>query len=74
MRLPAWYAALDEVKGHRAQASGEAVAARDHFRTAAAGFGASGQPLDEARCSALAATLAGAGDLDLPRPARASTP
>ena len=70
MRLPAWYAALDEVKGHRAQASGEAVAACDHFRTAAAGFGASGQPLDEARCSALAATLA--GDLAMPRPARAS--
>ena len=71
MRLPAWYAALDEVKGHRAQASGDAVAACDHFRTAAAGFGASGQPLDEARCSALAATLA--GDLAPPRPARAST-
>jgi DNA-binding SARP family transcriptional activator/tetratricopeptide (TPR) repeat protein len=71
MRLPAWYAALDEVKGHRAQARGQAVAARDHFRTAAAGFGASGQPLDEARCRALAATPA--GDLDLPRPARAST-
>jgi DNA-binding SARP family transcriptional activator/tetratricopeptide (TPR) repeat protein len=71
MRLPAWYAAFDEVKGHRAQASGDAVAARDRFRTAAAGFGASGQPLDEARCSALAATLA--GDLAMPRPARAST-
>ena len=36
-------------------ARGDAVAACDHFRTAAAGFGASGQPLDEARCSALAA-------------------
>ena len=72
MRLPAWYAALDEVKGHHAQASGEAVAACNHFRTAAAGFGASGQPLDKARCTALAATLA--GDLALPRPARASTP
>ena len=59
MRLPAWYAALDEVRGHRAQARGDAVAASDHFRTAAAGFGASGQPLDEARCSALAASLAG---------------
>jgi DNA-binding SARP family transcriptional activator/tetratricopeptide (TPR) repeat protein len=55
MRLPAWDAALDEVKGHRAQASGDAVAARDHFRAAADGFGASGQPLDEARCAALAA-------------------
>jgi DNA-binding SARP family transcriptional activator/tetratricopeptide (TPR) repeat protein len=57
MRLPAWYAAFDEVKGHRAQAGGDADAARDHFRTAAAGFGASGQPLDEARCTALAANL-----------------
>lgn len=55
MRLPAWYAALAEVKGHRAQASGDAAAAREHFRTAAAGFGAAGQPLDEARCAALAA-------------------
>jgi DNA-binding SARP family transcriptional activator/tetratricopeptide (TPR) repeat protein len=55
MRLPAWYAALDEVKGHRAQASGDPVAASDCFRTAAAGFRASGQPLDEARCTALAA-------------------
>jgi DNA-binding SARP family transcriptional activator/tetratricopeptide (TPR) repeat protein len=71
MRLPAWYAALEEVKGHRAQAGGQAVAARDHFRTAAAGFGASGQPLDEARCNALAAALT--GDPALPRPARAST-
>jgi len=58
MRLPAWYAALDEVKGHRAQAGGDAVAAGDHFRTAAAGFGAAGQPLDEARCSELAASVA----------------
>jgi tetratricopeptide (TPR) repeat protein len=72
MRLPAWYAALEEVKGHRAKASGQAVAARDHFRTAAAGFGASGQPLDEARCAALAASLA--GTLAPPRPARASPP
>ncbi|MEA2330074.1 MAG: hypothetical protein QOH58_212 [Thermoleophilaceae bacterium] len=55
MRLPAWYAALDEVKGHRAQATGDTAAAGEHFRTAAAGFGAAGQPLDEARCRALAA-------------------
>jgi tetratricopeptide (TPR) repeat protein len=59
MRLPAWYAALDEVKGHRALVSSDTVAACDHFRTAAAGFGASGQPLDEARCRAVAASLAG---------------
>jgi DNA-binding SARP family transcriptional activator/tetratricopeptide (TPR) repeat protein len=67
MRLPAWYAALDEVKGHRAQACGEAVVAGDHFRKAAAGFEASGQPLDESRCSALAASLV---DLVPPRPER----
>lgn len=70
MRLPAWYAALDEVKGHRAQASGDAAVAGEHFRTAAAGFMASGQPLDEARCLALAASLA--VDLAPPRPRRAS--
>jgi DNA-binding SARP family transcriptional activator/tetratricopeptide (TPR) repeat protein len=58
MRLPAWYAALDEVRGHRAEASGDAIAAYDYFRTAAASFEASGQPLDEARCTALAASLA----------------
>jgi len=56
MRLPAWYAALDEVKGHRAHAGGDAEAACDHFRTAAAGFAASGQPLDAARCSALSSS------------------
>jgi tetratricopeptide (TPR) repeat protein len=58
MRLPAWYAALDEVKGRRAQASGEAGAACDHFRIAAAGFQDSGQPLDAARCRALAENTA----------------
>lgn len=58
MRLPAWYAALDEVKGHRAQANGDTCSAGEHFRTAAAGFEAAGQPLDAARCGACAATLA----------------
>lgn len=58
MRLPAWDAALAEVKGHRAQAGGDAVAGIDYFRVAAAGFGAAGQPLDEARCAALATGLA----------------
>ncbi len=57
MRLPAWDAALEEVRGHRAQAGGDATAALDHFQAAASGFGASGQPLDEARCAALAASL-----------------
>ena len=52
MRLPAWDAALQEVKGHRARAHGDHAAAAGHLRAAAAGFGASGQPLDEARCLA----------------------
>ncbi len=52
MRLPGWDAALEEVRGHRAQAAGEPAV--PHFAAAAAGFRAAGQPLDEARCSALA--------------------
>lgn len=58
MRLPAWYAALDEVRGHHARARGDHLAARQRFRTAAAGFRSAGQPRDEARCVALAAPLA----------------
>lgn len=61
MRLPAWYAALEEVRGHRTHAGGDADAACDHFRTASAGFATAGQPLDEARCSALAAAPRGTG-------------
>jgi hypothetical protein len=57
MRLPAWDAALDEVRGHRAQAGGDLMGARKHFEAAAAGFEESGQPLDEARCTALAKSL-----------------
>jgi DNA-binding SARP family transcriptional activator len=53
MRLPAWDAALEEVKGHRAQTTGELEMARRHFAAAATGFAACGQPLDEARCAAL---------------------
>ncbi|MEA2420694.1 MAG: hypothetical protein QOE60_2900, partial [Thermoleophilaceae bacterium] len=55
MRLPAWYAALDEVRGHRAQAGGEAGTARAHFAQAAAAFEAAGQPIDAERCGELAA-------------------
>ena len=58
MRLPAWDAALSEVKGHRAQLTGDAVAAHDHFRAAADGFAAAGHPLDEARCTAHTGTPA----------------
>ena len=54
MRLPAWDAALHEVRGHRARAAGEPAGA--HFAAAAAGFRGAGQPLDEKRCTTLAAT------------------
>ncbi|HEY5896131.1 MAG TPA: hypothetical protein VIV54_01110, partial [Burkholderiales bacterium] len=55
MRLPAWYAALEEVRAHLAQARGAApddIARR--FSSAAARFREAGQPLDGARCEALA--------------------
>jgi tetratricopeptide (TPR) repeat protein len=52
MRLPGWDAALEEIRGHRAQATGGPAA--PHFLAAAAGFRAAGQPLDEARCAVLA--------------------
>jgi DNA-binding SARP family transcriptional activator len=58
MRLPAWDAALAEVKGHRAQADCDTATAISRFRAAADGFRAAGQPLDETRCTALATRLA----------------
>jgi hypothetical protein len=58
MRLPAWDAALAEVKGHRAQADRDTATAISCFRAAAEGFRAAGQPLDETRCTALATRLA----------------
>jgi DNA-binding SARP family transcriptional activator/tetratricopeptide (TPR) repeat protein len=55
MRLPAWYAAHDEVRGHIAAAkepaSGAAVA---RFLAAAATFRKAGQPIDAQRCERLA--------------------
>ena len=54
MKLPAWYAALQEARAHVALAAGERGAAREGFATAAQGFRACGQPLDEARCHGLA--------------------
>lgn len=53
MRLPAWYAAHDEVLGHIevARASGGAA---HRFRAAAERFRQAGHPLDAARCEALA--------------------
>ncbi|MGQ0630489.1 MAG: ATP-binding protein [Sporichthyaceae bacterium] len=53
MKLPAWNAARDEVRGHYALAT-EAPSGV-HFAAAAAGFTAVGQPQDAARCAALAA-------------------
>ncbi|HEY8340467.1 MAG TPA: hypothetical protein VIK95_11385, partial [Egibacteraceae bacterium] len=53
MRLPAWYAAVDEVRGHLALAEGDRALAASSLRAAAAGFEAAGQPLDAARCAAL---------------------
>jgi DNA-binding SARP family transcriptional activator/tetratricopeptide (TPR) repeat protein len=53
MRLPGWHAALAEVKGHRLRAAGDS-GADDQFRAAAEGYQDVGQPLDAARCAALA--------------------
>jgi tetratricopeptide (TPR) repeat protein len=56
MRLPAWYAAHDEVRGHVAAAKGasadETVA---HFTAAVARYRGAGHPLDAKRCERLAA-------------------
>jgi DNA-binding SARP family transcriptional activator len=55
MRLPAWHAAHDEVRGHLEAARGVPrgdVAAR--FAAAAARFRAAGHPVDAARCERLA--------------------
>jgi DNA-binding SARP family transcriptional activator len=54
MRLPGWYAALDEVRGHRARAAGDPAAAARHFAAAAAAFRSAGHPLDAQRCAAAA--------------------
>jgi DNA-binding SARP family transcriptional activator/tetratricopeptide (TPR) repeat protein len=52
MRLPAWYAARDEVRAHLALASGDRDDARRRFDAAARGYGDAGHPLDERRCRA----------------------
>ena len=51
MRLPGWYAAVEEVRAHRARADGDAAAFSAHLSRAAAGFRDVGQPLDAARCA-----------------------
>jgi hypothetical protein len=53
MKLPAWYASLNEARAHMARASGQAGAAREGFAAAAQGFRACGHVLDEARCREL---------------------
>jgi DNA-binding SARP family transcriptional activator/tetratricopeptide (TPR) repeat protein len=56
MRLPAWYAAQEEVRGHLTRARGEPEAvAAGAFAAAASRFRQAGQPLDAARCDALTA-------------------
>jgi hypothetical protein len=52
MRLPAWYAALEEVRAHIASARREHAVARRRFAIASGGF--AGQPFDAARCEQLA--------------------
>ena len=52
MQLPAWYAAIDEVRGHRCIALGDVAAARAHLGEALRGFREAGQPRDVARCAA----------------------
>ena len=60
MRLPAWYAAHDEVRAHLALARGEgAQAAAAHFAAAATRFAAAGHPVDAARCAGLASATKG---------------
>ena len=59
MRLPAWYAAHDEVRGHiaaaRSPGGNDAV---KRFAGAAARFREAGQPLDAQRCDRLATDVA----------------
>jgi DNA-binding SARP family transcriptional activator len=52
MRLPAWDAALDEVRGHLASASGDQRGAAERFDLAARRFDQAGHPLDARRCRA----------------------
>lgn len=59
MRLPAWYAAHDEVRGHIAAARGRSAdVAVALFAAAAARFRQAGQPLDGSRCERLATDAA----------------
>ncbi len=54
MRLPAWFAARDEVRGHFAVARGEGQSlAKDRFAAAAQQYRAAGHLLEAARCEHL---------------------
>ena len=57
MRLPAWDAALEEVRAHRCLAHGDVAGAADRFTAAAAGFRRVGQPFDAKRCTQQAKRL-----------------
>lgn len=51
---PAWHAAVEEGRGWVRDAEGRREEALEHFRRAADGFRAWGQPLDAQRCATLA--------------------
>ena len=78
---PAWSAAVEEVRGWVARADARRDDAREHFRIAADGFRAWGQPLDARRCAELAGRIGNvSGSLVLqsaaaePRPAGTDPP
>ncbi len=50
MRLPAWYASHQEVRGHIAAGRGKTNEALARFNSAAEGFREAGHPIDAARC------------------------
>lgn len=52
MRLPAWDAALTEVRAHASQARGDMVQARRGFLTAAKQYSCAEHPVDADRCTA----------------------
>ncbi|HMI91720.1 MAG TPA: AAA family ATPase, partial [Polyangiales bacterium] len=54
MRLPAWYAAHEEVRGHVARAAGDAGSATSAFARAADAFQRAEHPIDAHRCRELA--------------------
>jgi hypothetical protein len=57
MRLPAWDAALEEVRASACRARGDITGAATRFAKAAATFEHVGQPFDAERCRVQAAAL-----------------